>query len=90
MTVFEPPHRFEFTATGGPGGTSLGHPHRHDFLFTPENGGTRIELRRTDPAPNVLFAPIGPIVLRAVRGIRMRTVDNLRSRLEQLPAGQPE
>jgi hypothetical protein len=53
VTGYEPLHRFAFTATGGPVGTPEGDPHRHEFLFVPENGGTRLEVRRTNlAAPN--------------------------------------
>lgn len=84
VTIFEPPVRFEFTATGGPGGTRPGHPHRHEFLLTAEDGGTRIELRRADPIPNVLLGLVAPMIVRVTLGIRLRTLGNLRSRLEKL------
>ena len=44
VTVYEPPRRFEFTATGGPISTPDGDPHRHEFLFTPRDGGTEVEI----------------------------------------------
>ena len=89
VTAYEPPHRFEFTATGGPIATPEGDPHRHEFLFTSQNGGTQVEVRRTDPAaPNwpswflYIFASLAMPIL--IRGPRMRTVERLRARLDEL------
>lgn len=87
VTVYEPPRRFEFTATGGPIGTPDDDPHRHDFLFTPRGGGTQIELRRTDPAPpewpswvcRLLLAP----AVRLTLGTRITTVTRLAACLER-------
>jgi hypothetical protein len=91
VTGYEPSQRFEFTATGGPIGAPEGDPHRHEFLFTPKNRGTHLEVRRTDPAaPNWpswlfhLFAFLSaPIV---IRGHRLRTIEKLRTRLDELDA----
>jgi uncharacterized protein YndB with AHSA1/START domain len=86
VTVYEPPHRFEFTATGGPLGTPDDDPHRHTFLFTPSDGGTRLELWRTDPAPPRwpawLCPLLGPLV-RATLATRITTVARLAARLEE-------
>jgi uncharacterized protein YndB with AHSA1/START domain len=89
VTGYEPPHRFEFTATGGPIGTPEGDPHRHEFLFTAKNGGTEVEVRRTDPAApnwpswfcNLFASLIMPLFLR---GRRISTIDKLRKRLDEL------
>jgi Polyketide cyclase / dehydrase and lipid transport len=88
VTLYEPPHRFGFSATGGPLGTEPGRLHRHEFVFTAGKGGTDFELRRTDPilATGLRFRVIrllGPIFNRFVRGIRIQTVDNLKRRLEE-------
>jgi uncharacterized protein YndB with AHSA1/START domain len=88
VTIYEPPHRFGFTATGGPLGTEPGRLHRHEFVFSPANGGTAFELRRTDPilAHGLRFRVIRllrPIFDRFVRNIRIQTVENLKRRLEQ-------
>jgi Polyketide cyclase / dehydrase and lipid transport len=89
VTSYEPSHQFEFTATGGPIGTPEGDPHRHEFRFTPKNGGTELEVRRTDPAApnwptwffNLFACLIMPIL---IRGRRIRTVERLRARLDDL------
>jgi len=93
VTGYEPPHRFEFTATGGPIGTPEGDPHRHEFLFAPQNGGTQLEVRRMDPAPAnwpswfmKIFASL--IASNFLMPVRKRTVENLQARLDQ-PADQP-
>lgn len=89
VTAYEPSDRFEFTATGGPLPSPDGDPHRHEFLLTPERGGTRLELRRTDPAPpnwpGLAFRLLGPLLVRSTLGKRTQTVERLRLRLEQLP-----
>jgi uncharacterized protein YndB with AHSA1/START domain len=89
VTGYEPSHRFAFTATGGPIGTPEGDPHRHEFLFTPKNGGTQLEVRRTDPAPPnwpawffTLFAALAMPVL--IRGRRIGTIEKLRKRLDEI------
>jgi uncharacterized protein YndB with AHSA1/START domain len=87
VTGYEPPHRFEFTATGGPMDAPVGDPHRHEFLLTPENGGTRIELRRSDPKPpnwsTWLWALLKHPFVRASLYRRVETVENLRNELER-------
>ena len=93
VTGYEPPRRFEFTATGGPVGTPDGDPHRHAFLFTPENGGTRLEAQRWDPVPSswpawqtsIFLALVAPVLNMP---IRLRTIKNLRARLDAL--AQPQ
>jgi uncharacterized protein YndB with AHSA1/START domain len=92
VVAYEPPYRFAFTATGGPLGTEEGRLHRHEFLFVPEGDGTRFTLNRTDPilAHGLRFRLIrlaSPLFNRFVRGIRGRTVENLKRRLEELPKG---
>ncbi len=92
VTGYEPSHRFEFTATGGPVGTPEGDPHRHEFLFTPESGGTRVEARRWDAIPaswpswqtRIFLVAVAPILNMP---IRLRTIDNLRRRLDALANG---
>ncbi len=89
ITGYEPPRRFEFTATGGPVDAPEGDPHRHEFLFIPENGGTQIEARRWDPIPPSWPAWFihGFMVLVAPNlnmPIRLRTMENLRARLDEL------
>jgi|GEM_PF-369742 len=89
VTAFEPPRRFEFTATGGPIGTPEGDPHRHQFLFTPKNGGTELEVGRIDPAPPgwpLLLYRIFAVLVRPflLRGPRTRTIENLRTKLDHL------
>lgn len=89
VTGYEPSQRFEFTATGGPIGTPEGDPHRHEFLFTPRNSGTQLEVRRTDPAApswpswffNLFASLIMPIL---IRGRCIRTIEKLRTRLDEL------
>ncbi len=89
VTGYEPPRRFEFTATGGPVGTPEGDPHRHAFLFTPESGGTRLEAQRWDPIPSswpswqtrIFLVAVAPILNMP---IRLRTIENLRTRLDAL------
>jgi uncharacterized protein YndB with AHSA1/START domain len=89
VTGYEPPHRFAFTATGGPIGTPEGDPHRHEFLFTLKNGGTELEVRRTDPAapnwPSWFFHLFAFLVMpMLVRSRRIRTTERLRTRLDEL------
>ncbi len=85
VTAYEPSKRFEFTATGGPLDVPEGDPHRHEFLFRPENGGTILELRRTDPKPptwsNLLWM-LGPVIIRVTLKKRIQTVDKLKMQLE--------
>jgi uncharacterized protein YndB with AHSA1/START domain len=93
VTGYEPSHRFEFTATGGPIDTPDGDPHRHEFLFSPIDGGTELVVRRTDPAPpnlpSWLFMNIlAPIVVRYARGQRIKTIERLRERLDELADSQ--
>ena len=92
VTGYEPPARFEFTATGGPLDSPPGDPHRHEFLLKAENDGTSIELRRSDPLPpNVaewLFRLFGYLLLRSTLGKRKQTLENLVNRLES-QKGQP-
>lgn len=89
VTEYDPPRSFAFTATGGPLPSPEGDPHRHEFLLTPEDGGTRLELRRCDPAPpswpSWFWHLVGPLVLRSAVGTRIQTVERLRARLGQLP-----
>jgi len=89
VTAYEPPARFEFTATGGPIDTPVGDPHRHEFLFTPQNGGTQLEARRMDPVPPNMPAWlfkyfISPFVLIFARRHRIATIRMLQERLDQL------
>ncbi len=89
VTGYEPPHRFAFTATGGPIGTLEGDTHRHEFLFTLKNGGTELEVRRTDPAapnwPSWFFHFFAFLVMpMLVRSRRIRTIERLRTRLDEL------
>ena len=89
VTGYEPSHQFAFTATGGPIGTPEGDPHRHEFLFTLKNGGTELEVRRTDPAapnwPIWLFHLFAFLVMPIlVRGRRIRTIERLQTRLDEL------
>ncbi len=94
VTAYEPPTRFEFTATGGPIDSPSGDPHRHEFLFTPQGGGTRLEARRLDPAPpNIpswLFIYIlAPLVLLYARGQRIKTIKRLQGRLDEMADTTP-
>ena len=88
VTGFEPPRCFEFTATGGPLDAPIDQPHRHEFLLTPQDGGTRLELRRTDPKPPTwpawLFGLLGNTITRISLGRRIETVESLRLQLERL------
>lgn len=84
VTIYEPPTRFEFTATGGPLGTPRDRPHRHQYRFIPERGGTRIEVRRTDPFEGTWKLLLTPIVKQIAGRIRRQTLENLRSKLEDL------
>ncbi len=87
VTAYEPPARFEFTATGGPLAAPAGDPHRHEFLFTPMDGGTEIELRRTDPKPPTwpdwVMEWLGPAMIRATLGKRIKTVERLRIQIDR-------
>ncbi|HLO34631.1 MAG TPA: SRPBCC family protein, partial [Candidatus Deferrimicrobium sp.] len=84
VTAYNRPHRFGFSATGGPIGTTEGHLHRHEFELSPERGGTRLIVRRTDPVPNPLIRLLLPIVTRFALRLRMRTIERLRQRLDAL------
>lgn len=88
VTAFEPPRRFEFTATGGPLDAPLDQPHRHEFILTPQDGSTLLELRRTDPKPPTwpawLFRLLGNAILRISMGHRVETIESLRLQLERL------
>jgi hypothetical protein len=88
VTGCDRPTRFAFTATGGPIRTTEGHLHRHEFLFSEERGGTRLLVRRTDPIPSRMVRLLAPLITRYALRIRLRTVENLRQRLEGL--GQTE
>ncbi len=89
VTGYEPPRRFEFTATGGPVSAPEGDPHRHEFLFIPERGGTRLEAQRWDPVPptwspwftRAFLVLVAPVLNMP---IRLRTIGNLRTRLDAL------
>ncbi len=87
VTAYEPPARFEFTATGGPLDAPPEDPHRHEFLFTPIDGGTQIELRRTDPLPpswpEWVMRLFGPAIIRATLRKRIKTVERLRVQIDQ-------
>jgi hypothetical protein len=87
VTAYEPPHRFEFTAAGGPLDSPVGDPHRHEFLIRPENGGTSLELRRSDPKPpsmsTLVWRLFGYLVVSATLAWRIETVENLRVELER-------
>ena len=90
VTAHERPARFAFTATGGPLGTEEGRLDRHEFIFAAQDGGTAFVLRRADPilARGLRFHLIriaSPVFHAYVRGIRVRTVANLKRRLEALP-----
>jgi uncharacterized protein YndB with AHSA1/START domain len=88
VTAFEPPRSFEFTATGGPLDAPIDQPHRHEFILAPQDGGTRLELRRTDPKPPTwpawLFRLFGDPIVRLSMGRRIETVERLRLQLERL------
>ena len=93
ITGYEPPSRFEFTATGGPLDSPVDDPHRHEYILRPENGGTRLELRRSDPKPpdwnpllyRLLAWPLASLTLsRRVEGF-----ESLRVCLEKLAAQRP-
>ncbi len=93
VTGYEPPERFEFTATGGPVGAPAADPHRHEFLVTAESGGTRIEVQRWDPVPpnwppwfTRLFVVLVAPYLNMP--IRLRTIENLRKRLDALGSAE--
>ena len=86
VTGFDPPARFEFTATGGPIGTTEDRLHRHEFLLTAGDGGTRIEIRRADPLPDWRFRLVGRPLVRASLGLRVRTATRLAQRLTELAA----
>jgi uncharacterized protein YndB with AHSA1/START domain len=93
VTIYEPPHRFAFTATGGPIGTPEGDPHRHEFLFTTKNDGTELEVRRTDPAapnwPSWFFKLFASLIMPIlIRGRRIGTIERLRTRLDELATTQ--
>lgn len=84
VTEFDRPVRFAFTATGGPIPTTEGHLHRHEFMFREERGGTTLVVRRTDPIPSRMVRLLLPLITRYALRHRLRTIDNLRQRLEGL------
>jgi ligand-binding SRPBCC domain-containing protein len=84
VTGFDPPSRFEFTATGGPIGTTADRLHRHEFLLTAGDGGTWIEIRRSDPLPDWRFRLVGRALVRASLGMRVRPAARLAQRLAEL------
>jgi hypothetical protein len=87
VTVYDRPHVFEFTATGGPIGTPEDDPHRHTFTFTAEADGTRIEEVRKDPFPPEwprAKRALTPVILFLSLGMRKRTMANLRDRIADL------
>ena len=84
VTGFAPPSRFEFTASGGPLGTTEDRLHRHEFLLTAKDGGTQIEIRRADPLVGALMRLVGRPFVRATLGMRLRTVERLTDRLTEL------
>jgi ligand-binding SRPBCC domain-containing protein len=86
VTGFDPPSRFEFTATGGPIGTTEDRLHRHEFLLAPTDGGTLIEIRRADPLLDWKARLVARPLVRATLGMRLRTVARLAERLTELAA----
>lgn len=84
VTAYNRPHRFGFTATGGPIPTTEGHLHRHEFELSPEKGGSRLVVRRADPIPNRLVGVLLPLISRYALRHRMRTIERLRQRLDAL------
>jgi uncharacterized protein YndB with AHSA1/START domain len=84
VTAFDRPHLLAFTATGGPIPTTEGHLHRHEFEFAVERAGTRLTVRRTDPIPNRAVQLLAPLITRFALRLRVRTIERLRERLEQL------
>ena len=86
VTAFDPPFRFEFTATGGPIGTTADMLHRHEFLLRPQDGGTQIEIRRADPLVDWKSRLVGRPLVRASLGMRLRTVTRLAERLTEIAA----
>lgn len=84
VTVFDRPSRFAFTATGGPVPATEDHLHRHEFLFSAERGGTRLVARRANPIPNRAVRLLAPLITRYALRLRLRTIENLRQRLERL------
>ncbi len=87
ITAYEPPHRFEFTAAGGPLPTPQGDPHHHEFLFSSADGGTRLEVRRTDPKlpnwPGWFWRLAGPLAVHSSLRKRIETVERLRQCLDE-------
>ncbi|HSN07123.1 MAG TPA: SRPBCC family protein [Candidatus Angelobacter sp.] len=88
VTGFEPPSRFEFTATGGPIGTTDSMLHRHELLLTATDGGTQIEIRRADPLVGAMMRLVGRPFVRATLGMRLRTVARLTERLTELASAE--
>ena len=86
VTGLDPPFRFESTATGGPIGTTELMLHRHEFLLAPQDGGTRIEIRRADPLLDWKARLVGRPLIRATLGMRLRTVTRLADRLTEIAA----
>ena len=87
ITGYEPPSRFEFTATGGPLDSPVDDPHRHEYRMRGENGGTLIELRRSDPKPPdwspFLYRLLAGVLARATLNRRVEGFESLRAALEQ-------
>lgn len=87
VTIYDPPTRFEFTATGGPIPSPDGNPHRHTFRLISERGGTKIVYERIDPLEHRVTVLVAPIVGRIALRIRRKTMANLVARLESMAAG---
>jgi hypothetical protein len=87
ITDCDRPTLFAFTATGGPIRTTEGRLHRHEFMFSEERGGTRLLVRRTDPIPSRAVRLLAPLITRYALRVRLRTIENLRQRLEDI--GRP-
>jgi ligand-binding SRPBCC domain-containing protein len=85
VTELDRPRRFAFTADGGPIPASAEHLHRHEFTFADEGGGTRVVIRRTNPIPSRLVRLLLPLIAGYALRVRLRTIENLRRRLEALP-----
>ncbi len=84
VTDFDRPTQFAFTATGGPISATKDHLHRHEFQFSAERGGTRLMVRRANPISNRAVRLFAPMITRWALLLRLRTIENLRQRLEGL------
>ena len=84
VTRFDRPTRFAFTATGGPIPATGDRLHRHEFMLTEERGGTRLVARRANPISNRAVRLFAPLITRFALRLRLRTIENLRQRLEDL------